>query len=106
MNLEVTHPFAGRHHAALVRTESGAWENHLCKIRGIDYRGDARSVERRGRCFERKESASVAQLCTEVQYADTGIMLSILRFMYIRNICIFIYSDLVSLQQILVLQLT
>lgn len=30
MNLEATHPFAGRH-AALVLTESGAWENHLCK---------------------------------------------------------------------------
>lgn len=29
-NLEATHPFAGRH-AALVLTESGAWENHLCK---------------------------------------------------------------------------
>lgn len=43
MSLEATHPFAGRH-AALVLTESGAWENHLCKSGESIIAGDARSA--------------------------------------------------------------
>lgn len=52
MNLEATHPFAGRH-AALVLTESGAWENHLCKS-GESIIVAMRDLRRRGRSAEWK----------------------------------------------------